>query len=167
LPDYDFSYRHALLSFRDGDTIEGNKYVEKWLSVQKKNSLSESGTISSLGSLYSQAGMSEKAKEYCRKLLSLKSASVGNLNNLAWSMLEDDRTVKEAIELAERALALSPENYTALHRKGWALYKLGRYEEALEYMQKSWDIRLKTAAPYNHETYLHLEEAKKAVAGLR
>jgi hypothetical protein len=32
-------------------------------------------------------------------------------------------------------------------------------------MQKSWDIRVKTAAPYNHELYLHLEAAKKAVAG--
>jgi tetratricopeptide (TPR) repeat protein len=165
LPDYDFSYRNALLSFRDGDTIKGNRYVDEYLSVQKKNSSSEANIVANLGSLYSEAGMSEKAMEYCRKLLSLKSASVGDLNNLAWSMLIDDRTVNEVMELAERVLAQSPENYTALHRKGWALYKLGKYEEALKLLQKSWDLRINRAV-YNHESYLHLEAAKKAVAGM-
>jgi hypothetical protein len=40
---------------------------------------------------------------------------------------------------------------------------MGRYKEAVEYMQKSWDLRMKTTV-YNHELYLHLEAAKKAVA---
>jgi hypothetical protein len=33
----------------------------------------------------------------------------------------------------------------------------------LEILQKSWDIR-KEKAIYNHEAFLHLEAAKKAVA---
>jgi len=44
------------------------------------------------------------------------------------------------------------------------LYKQGKYNEALEVVQKSWDLRMKNAI-YDHEAYLHLEEAKKAVAG--
>ena len=45
--------------------------------------------------------------------------------------------------------------------KGWALYKQGKYKEALEFMQKSWDLR----PVYDRELFLHLEAAKKAVAG--
>jgi hypothetical protein len=37
--------------------------------------------------------------------------------------------------------------------------------EALEALQKSWDLRREQAI-YNHEAFLHLEEAKKAVANL-
>jgi hypothetical protein len=51
-----------------------------------------------------------------------------------------------------------------LHTKGWGLYKQGKYQEALEILQKSWDLRMKNAI-YDHEAFLHLEAAKKAVAG--
>jgi uncharacterized protein HemY len=44
------------------------------------------------------------------------------------------------------------------------LYKQGKYEEAKEVLQRSWDIR-RDQAIYNHEAFLHLEAAKKAVAG--
>jgi len=39
----------------------------------------------------------------------------------------------------------------------------GKYLEALELLQKSWDLRLERAV-YDHQAFLHLEAAKKAVA---
>jgi hypothetical protein len=42
------------------------------------------------------------------------------------------------------------------------LYKQGKYKEAKDILQKSWDLRREKAI-YNHEVYLHLEAAKKAV----
>jgi tetratricopeptide (TPR) repeat protein len=63
--------------------------------------------------------------------------------------------------LIDKALQLRPEDYDYLHSKGWGLYKQGKYEEALDILQKSWDLRRKNAI-YNHEAYLHLEAAKKA-----
>jgi tetratricopeptide (TPR) repeat protein/TolB-like protein len=166
-PNANLNHRRAILSFIEGDTVNGNKYVEEWLSIQKKNSVSEVSLISDQLNIYSWGRMPDKAKEYCHKLLQTKNVSAVTLNGDAWILLFDERNANEALELAERALSLSPENYTSLHRKGWALYQLGRYREALEFMQKSWDIRQKTAAPYNHEMYLHLEAVKKAVAELK
>ncbi len=163
-PDVNLNSPRAILSFMAGDTASGNRYVEEWLSIQKKNSVSEVSIISGQLNIYSWGHMPEKVREYCHKILQVKSVNEVTLNANAWIMLFDDRNANEALELAERALSLSPENYTSLHRKGWALYQLGRYREALEFMQKSWDIRLNTAAPYNHEMYLHLEAVKKAVA---
>jgi hypothetical protein len=48
-----------------------------------------------------------------------------------------------------------------LDTKGWGLYKQKKYKEALELLEKSWDLK----PYYDHELYLHLEAAKKAVAG--
>jgi hypothetical protein len=45
--------------------------------------------------------------------------------------------------------------------KGWGLYKQGKYKEALALLEKSWELR----PIYDHIVYLHLEAAKKAVAG--
>ena len=61
----------------------------------------------------------------------------------------------------KKHLALSPQDYKYLHTKGWGLYKQGKYQEALELLQKSWDLR----PIYRHRIFLHLEAAKKAVAG--
>jgi len=47
-----------------------------------------------------------------------------------------------------------------LDTKGWGLYKHGKYQEALELLQKSWDLY----PVYDHEVNLHLEAAKKAVS---
>ena len=79
-------------------------------------------------------------------------------------MIEKDRNINNGLELIDKALALSPDNYDYLETKGWGLYKLGKYQEALEILQQSWDLRMKNAV-YDHKSYLHLEAAKKAVAG--
>ena len=65
------------------------------------------------------------------------------------------------MELVERALKLQPDNSTYLDCKGWGLYKQSKYQEALEVLEKSWELKPR----YIHQIYLHLEAAKKAVAG--
>jgi hypothetical protein len=63
-------------------------------------------------------------------------------------------------------LITDPENYEYLHTRGWGLYKQGMYQEAKDVLLKSWDLRMKNAV-YNHTAFLHLEEAKKAFAGMK
>jgi len=84
--------------------------------------------------------------------------------SLAYFLIDNDRNLNEGLELVGTALKSNPDNYNYLHTKGWGLYKQGKYKEALEILQKSWDLRMKNSI-YNHLEYLHLEEAKKAVAG--
>ena len=64
------------------------------------------------------------------------------------------------MELIEKALELSPDNFSYLHTKGWGLYKQVKYQEALELIEKSWD-----STPYKMDSmsiYFHLQEAKKS-----
>ena len=56
--------------------------------------------------------------------------------------------------------------FVSYHQKdnkgdGWGLYKQGKVKEALEILEKSWDLK----PMYNHQLYLHIEEVKKALAG--
>jgi uncharacterized protein HemY len=85
------------------------------------------------------------------------------MNQLAYFLIDRDRNINEGLELVGKALVLSPENYEYLDTIGLGLYKQGKYQEAKEILQRSWDLRMKNAI-YDHEAFLHLEEAQKAVA---
>jgi tetratricopeptide (TPR) repeat protein len=157
-------YNQALLYWEVGDTVTANRFIEKGVSWLRSVSSSESNISAILASARKELGSMEKAERYYRKALSLEPESTINLNNLAYFLIDKDRNVNEGMELVDKALKLRPEYYLYLHTKGWGFYKEGKYQEALDLLQKSWDLRRKNAV-YDHESFLHLEAAKKAVAG--
>jgi len=82
----------------------------------------------------------------------------------AYHLIDQDRNVNEGLELIEKALEMSggQYEYIFLDCKGLGLFKQGRYDEALEVLQKGWDLR-RAKAGYDHKAFLHLEAARKAV----
>ena len=103
------------------------------------------------------------AEKYFRQALLFEPEKVERIYNLGFFLINNDRNINEGLDLIDRALKISPDNYSFLDTKGWGLYKHGKNKEALEILENSWDLRLKNAV-YNHEAFLHLEAAKKAVA---
>jgi tetratricopeptide (TPR) repeat protein len=156
-------YRQAILSLTLGDLKAANGYLEKYVSVRKENIASEADLATSLAGIYSEADKLDKAEEYYRQALSLDPESPDILNNLAYFLVDKDRNINEGLKLADKALELSPEKYNYLDTKGWGLYKQRKYQDALDILLKSWDLRRQKAI-YDHIAYLHLEAAKKAVA---
>jgi tetratricopeptide (TPR) repeat protein len=159
----DLTYRQAILSLTEGKTDEAHRYIEKYISVLKDNSSSEASIATRLASVYSEAGILDKSEEYYRQALLLEPEKPVRLNNLAWFLIYNDRKVNEGLELIDKALESDPDNYGYLDTKGWGLYKKSKYEEALEILEKSWNLK----PLYDHELYLHLEEVKKAIAGMK
>jgi tetratricopeptide (TPR) repeat protein len=154
-------YRQAVLSLTTGDTEMANQYIDQFISASRINSDSKATIATGLASMYQESGIPDKAEEYFRQALSLEPESPERINALAWFLIDTDRNVDEGIELINKVLELSPEDYLAMDTKGWGLYKQGKYKEALEVLEKSWDLK----PVYNHEIYLHIEEVKKAIAG--
>jgi tetratricopeptide (TPR) repeat protein len=154
-------YRQAILAFTEGDTITGNDYIHKYISLRKESSGSEADILTSLAEIYSEAGVQDKGEEYYRRALSLEPENPLRLNNLAYFLIDKDRNINEGLELANKALELITDDYNCLHSKGWGLYKQGKNKEALQLLEKSWKLK----PIYNHEIYLHIEEVKKAIAG--
>ncbi|HIJ14769.1 MAG: hypothetical protein A2X03_11620 [Bacteroidetes bacterium GWA2_40_15] len=153
--------RQATLALSMGKEKEANKHIEQYISLRKENNASEAVIATSLAFIYEQAGILNKAEEYYRKALSLESKNPFKLNDLAYFLVDKDRNINEGMELIEKALTLDLDEWYYADCKGWGLYKLGKYEEALEFLQKSWELK----PIYNQEVYLHLEAAEKAVAG--
>jgi tetratricopeptide (TPR) repeat protein len=90
--------------------------------------------------------------------------SIEWVNTLGFYLIDKDRNIEEGLGLIERALISRPDNYRLLDSQGWGLYKKGQYQEALDIIQRSWDLRLQNAR-YNHASYLRLEKVKMAAAG--
>jgi tetratricopeptide (TPR) repeat protein len=158
------TYQQFLLAAVEGDSLSWKKYLEKGITLARNNSWKEPDIVAQLAIGSSSVGHKDQAEEYYREALSLEPEKLTRLNDLAYFLIDSERNLTEGMEIAKKTLELSPDNYEFLHTKGWGLYKQGKYKEALNILQKSWDLRRQNAV-YNHEAFLHLEAAKKAVAG--
>jgi tetratricopeptide (TPR) repeat protein len=156
-------FRQAILELTRRDFSAADRIIGEYVSIQKENSASEAKIAASKGIIYRDAGILDKAEEYYRKALSIEPDNPVFMNNLAYLLIDNGRNLNEGLELVKASLALRPDNYNFLHTKGWGLFKINQYEEALETLQKSWDLRMKNAT-YNHEAFIHLEEVRKFVA---
>jgi tetratricopeptide (TPR) repeat protein len=164
--DPNLVFNQLVLSWVVGDTIAVKELTEKGTSLMKSLSMSEASIASMSAYAYSKAGALNKAEEYYRRALSLEPESPVRLNDLAYFLIDKELDINEGLKQVDKALELRPDYYDYLHTKGWGLYKQGKYQEALDMLQKSWDLRREKAI-YDHEAFLHLEAAKKAVAGLK
>ncbi len=159
-------YRQAILALSEGKTKDADEYLEKYISGLKERAETETAIAATLGNIYSQAGLLDKAEEYYRQALSYEPENPNRQNVLAYFLISNERNISEGLDLASRALDSIPDNNEYLHCKGWGLYKQGKYQESLEILQESWNLR-REKAKYDHQAYLHLEAAKKAVAGMK
>jgi tetratricopeptide (TPR) repeat protein len=161
-PDNQFILQRQIpLALTKGDTITGNQYIEKYISVRKAKSHPEANIITGIGLGYYDAGIFDKTEEYYRKALAMEPNSPVRMTRLAFLLIDKERNIDEGIELVNKALELNPGNYEYLDCKGWGFYKQGKYNEALELLEKNWESM---QPRYNHSFYLHLEAAKKTVA---
>jgi tetratricopeptide (TPR) repeat protein len=155
--------RQAILLLTEKDTITANRYIEKFITIMKNNSVPEIDIAPSLAYLYTEAGFLNKAEKCYRDILSQEPEHPSCLNNLGWFLIANDRNINEGMELIDKALKIRPNSYRYLENKGLGLYKLGKYKEAVEVLEKSWKLR----PVYDHSSYLFLEKVKKAAASLK
>ncbi len=157
--DNSLIFRQAILELSENKVEETENYIEKYISALKINSASEAYISSNLANIYMETEMPDKAEEYLRKAFLLRPDVPQYINNLASFLINTDRNVEEAMQLIDKAIELSPDEYLYYYTKGEGLYKQGKYKEALEILQKSWDLK-----PYSYDHYLFvfIEEVKKA-----
>ena len=97
--------------------------------------------------LYESALLAEQLKQFAvtetrlRKLIVLNPEDAQAYNALGYSFVERGTHLKEAKELIEKALSISPKDAAILDSMGWALYKLGEKGDALAYLQEAYLAR--------------------------
>jgi tetratricopeptide (TPR) repeat protein len=106
---------------------------------------------------YERAGDSDDAIRDLRQLLRERPGDATVQNALGYTLADRGRSLDEAEALIAAALAQSPDNAAVLDSMGWVLFRQGRLQEALTYMQRA--DRLGDDA----EIELHLGEVQWAL----
>ena len=63
------------------------------------------------------------------------------LNALGYTLADQTNRYQEAYELIRKALELSPDDFYILDSMGWVLYRLGRLDESITYLNKALSVR--------------------------
>ena len=97
--------------------------------------------------LYDYAMVAEKLgrmdllESNLKKLIQLQPDHAHAYNALGYSLAERNLRLPEAEELIQKALQLAPEDPFIIDSMGWVLYRMGKSEQALEYLRKAYTAR--------------------------
>ena len=97
--------------------------------------------------LYDYAMVAEKLgrmdllESNLKKLIRLQPDHAHAYNALGYSLAERNLRLPEAQELIEKALQLAPEDPFIVDSMGWVLYRMGKSQQALEYLRKAYTAR--------------------------
>jgi Predicted integral membrane protein len=152
--------RQIILSFSEGDTLAANKFINKYLSIHKSNLTSDIDIIDNLAAIYCSAGLLNKAETNFREALSMDPGNPDRINEVAYFLIDKDRNLTEGLDLIGKALKMNPNNFNYLDTKGWGLFKTGKYEEALKFLEKSDSLK----PVYDNLLFLHIQDVRKAIA---
>ncbi len=151
----------AICAFSKGDIERANKILTEYKSIRANVLHCTEAMISTgIGVIYSSSNMFDEAEDYYRQSIQLEPDNLVWVRDFAWFLIDNDINIEEGLALSENILESFPKYWPSLDAKGWALYKQGKYDEALEILKDSWDLK----PAYSHTGYLHIQEAEKAVA---
>ena len=155
-------YRIAVCALSQGKMKEADEIIVKYKAKHKELGTRDRNLEVNLGQMYMEANIMDQAEMHYRKAYEL-SGSQNDFGkyHLANFLINNDINVDEGMGLIEVLLDTRSDNLVLLKLKGRGLYKQGKYEEALKLILKADSLK----PQYNHILYLHLEAAKKAVAG--
>jgi Flp pilus assembly protein TadD len=76
-----------------------------------------------------------------RKLIKIRPDHAHAYNALGYTLADRNQRIEEAHDLIQTALKLSPDDPFILDSMGWVLFRMGRSEEGLDFLQKAYKLR--------------------------
>jgi len=75
--------------------------------------------------------------EWLQQVLDEFPDDVGAMNDLGYLWADENRRLPQALEMIRKAVEAEPDNGAYRDSLGWALYRLGRWDEAIAELQKA------------------------------
>lgn len=117
-----------------------------------------------LAAAYERLGDFDKAESHFKRILERAPDNALALNYLGYMYADSGIKLDEAKEMIEKALEIEPDNGAYLDSHAWVLYKLGRYDEAIDAMNSAIERQQDDAILFDHrgDIYAALNESGKA-----
>lgn len=93
------------------------------------------------GIAYERSKQWDKAEADMLKALELQPDQPSVLNYLGYSWVDMHRNIEQATRMIERAVSLRPNDGAIVDSLGWALYRQGRYHDAVAQLERAVELR--------------------------
>jgi tetratricopeptide (TPR) repeat protein len=160
----EFAQRSAWILYHAGRHAEAEQAYLDWLRVYDDNydALGIRETVRDarfiLSSICGSDQRPDQAVEWLEQVLDEFPGDVGAMNDLGYLLADQGLQLQRALGMIQNAVACEPENFAYRDSLGWALYRLGRYDEAVEELS----LAAKTEQP-DPVILDHLADAQMAV----
>jgi tetratricopeptide (TPR) repeat protein len=133
-PDDAVAYQHLASFYRQTDRLDES--IETYQRSLEQNP--DSARLNErLAILFEFSGNREKAMEHYERAISLDSSLGESKNNLAYLLAENEGDLDRALDLAQEAKALLPDNPNTADTLGWVLFKRGIPSAAIGYLREA------------------------------
>lgn len=139
----------------------------KWLEKAAETDSNSADIWVNIGIIYDRNNKPDSASVAYNKALAINPNHALANNNFAYSVASQNKDLRKALQMIQVALQQEPNNSAYLDTYGWILFKLDKYDMALEQIQKSIDAGGAGAEVYEHlgdifKEIGKIDEAKRA-----
>lgn len=151
----------------NGNNEEAIEYYKKALDNLKGNSDSKWIIYYAMGMCYEQLDEMKRAEKYLSQALALGQGHYYVQNYLGYSWLKRGKHINEAFALIVDAYNQAPNDGHISDSLGWALYKLGRYDDAVFYLEKASELEPANALINDHLGDAYWQSGRKTEASFQ
>jgi tetratricopeptide (TPR) repeat protein len=94
-----------------------------------------------LAMLHERANQMREAERLLRQVIALDPGHAHAHNALGYSLADRNQRLPEALALITRALEIAPKDPFILDSMGWIKFRMCRFQEAVDYLQRAYTIR--------------------------
>jgi len=127
----------------EGEILTQHERYEDAMAVYDR----ELATTYDMELLYTRAMLAEKIGRFdileadLKTIIEREPDNAQALNALGYTLADHTQRYEEAYGYIERALELSPDDFYILDSMGWVLYRLGRLNEAVDFLKRARAIK--------------------------
>ncbi|MCK4960618.1 MAG: tetratricopeptide repeat protein [Planctomycetes bacterium] len=114
--------------------------------------------MNTLATLSRATGDIEESILLYRRIIAIEPENVIAINNLAWTICQEQKDYQQALELATRGLQTAPTYADLIDTRGVSYYQLGQYDNAVADFNKCLEL-YSAVAPARTASYMHLGRA--------
>ena len=154
---------HRLHAARDAhDAVTTEKLLSQLLEIPTPNTsvaIEVVDTLKSQGRRHEALAYFQKAYQLQNDRLAMRLKMANNLNEFAWVCARCGERADEAVKMAQRAIAIEPENYAYIDTAASAYFASGDVGRAIEFEKRA--LTMRPADQFMGRQLVRFQESKK------